>query len=185
VTKTVVNQTENTVAGDMAGGNINKTVYNFQPTPLRELADKFRLECSHDQHLSEFIQNLKHYIDVAPQSPSRDLEAKLIAGGREDLLNPALLSKERFTKKLLKMQFSQQAQEIFAHTLGKIHTFFIYNVKPKMMAGMPRHEVDSIIYSELLEKIYNDIGSCPLDIDMTDIQGMVYFLAGNCHISWD
>jgi len=83
------------------------------------------------------------------------------------------------------MQFSQQAQEIFVQVLGKIHTFFHYHVRPKQLAGVQRYEIDELIYTELIVKVHDEVGSCALGIDMTDVQGMVYYLAGNCHISWD
>jgi len=108
----------------------------------------------------------------------------LRAGNRSDLELEALQLKERFSKKLARLQFSEQAQEIFAHVLSKIHAFFSLRVRPKLLHGASRYEIDQLIYEELLVPIHNEIAGCNL-IDLVDLQGMMYFLAGNCHISWD
>jgi len=72
--KLVVTQSENTAGRDIAAGAIHNTTYNYQPSALRELADKFRIEADSDKHLSAFIENLQHFISIVPQSPSRDLQ---------------------------------------------------------------------------------------------------------------
>jgi hypothetical protein len=178
-----VTQSHNYAAGDIAARDINKTVIQHSPSSaLREMADKFKLECESDKHLSSFIDRLEHFLTEASEIPSRDLATKLQAGARGDLVESALQLKEQFTKKLLKYQFSEQAQQIFAHVLSKIHAFYAYRVVP--LAKSPRAEVDALIYNELLVPLYDEVGGCKL-IDLTDLQGMVYFLGGNCHIKWD
>ncbi len=184
--KNPITLSNNTVAGDMAGGNISHShFYSGQPSTLRDLAVKFRIECNEDQRLSDFIETLQHYVAIAPTQPTRDLTTKLLASGRADLVDEALILKEQFYKKLIRFQFNQQAQEIFAHILSKIHAFFTYKVCPKINENIPRSQIDDLIYSELLEPIYNDIGNCSLGVDLRDLQGMLYFLGGNCHIKWD
>jgi hypothetical protein len=180
-----ITQSHNYTSGDIAGNNITKTIYQqSSPSALRELAQKFRLESEQDAQLSSFIARLQHFMSEAPGAPSRDLSTKLEAAGRMDLVPEALLLKEQFTKKLLRLQFSEQAVEIFAHVLSKIHAFFVYKVRPKHLAGASRDQIDELIYNDLLTAVYDEVGSCKL-IDLTDLQGMVYFLGGNCHIRWD
>lgn len=179
------NQSHNLAAGDIAGGDINKTIIlASHPSALRQLAEKFKLESESDKKLSDFIECLKHFIAVAPESPARQLEEKLDAGNRKDLIPSALLLKERFAKKLARHQFSEQAQDIFAHILSKIHAFFVYKVQPLQAEGASRSTVDNLIYQELLIPTYDEVGACKL-IDISDLQGMIYFLGGNCHIKWD
>jgi hypothetical protein len=172
--------------GDIAGGDITKTtVYQGPRSALREMTERFRLECAADKHLSCFIERLQHFVAAAPESPSRDLETKLRDGGRPDLVRDALLLKERFAKKLLRLQFSEQAQEIFAHVLSKIHAFFTLRVHPRSGANVARPQIDDLIYQELLAPLYDEIGNSELGLDLLDLQGMVYYLGGNCHIRWD
>lgn len=176
----------NQIAGDFAGRDVN-TTYQIQspPSAIREMAQKFRKECAEDERLAHFVEQLQHFINRAANEPTRDLEAKLIAGGRGDMVVEAIELKEHFAKKLTRLQFSEQAQEIFAHILSKIHAYFTMNVKPHLLEGAPRSQIDAKIYSELLSPLHDDLGSSPLGIDMRDLQGMLYFLAGNCHIKWD
>lgn len=177
----------NSTAGrDIAGGDIHHTnVYHTPRSALRELADKLRLEAERDKDLSSFIEQLQHYVSLAPEVPTRDLERKLQDAGRSDLVLEALALKERFAKKLIRLQFSERAQEMFAHLLSKIHTFFTLRVRPMVKEGVPRSRIDESIYNELLSPIYDDVGNCELGIDLADLQGMIYFLGGNCHIRWD
>lgn len=174
-------------AGDIAGRDIvhNEIFQATQRSALREIAEKLRLQVESDQHLKTFIDELQHFISKAPDVPSRDLETKLHAASRGDVVPQALALKERFTKKLVRLQFSAQAQELFAHVLSRIHAFFTYRVQPKASEHVPRSQIDEMIYKDLLEPIYNEIGSCEAGIDLADLQGMMYFLGGNCHIRWD
>jgi hypothetical protein len=176
----------NTVDGDLAGGNIYNTYQITGPqTALREMALRFREECAEDERLAHFIEQLQHFVSRATLEPTRDLEAKLVAGGRADMVDEALELKEHFVKKLTRLQFSEQAQEIFAHILSKIHAYFSLYVKPQLLEGVSRSEIDGMIYSKLLTPIHDETGSSPLRLDLRDLQGMLYFLTGNCHIRWD
>lgn len=180
-----VKQTKNVVFGDMAGGDIHKsTIYQPPESGLQQLAKRFRMQCAEDERLSAFIERLQHFAATAPNRPSRNLEAKLDDSGRSDLIPSALALKELFTKKLAKLQFSPHAQEIFAHILSRIHAFFDFKVRPRLAEGATRAEIDELTYNDLLLPIYNEVVVCKL-IDLADLQGMTYFLAGNCHISWD
>jgi hypothetical protein len=180
-----INQTGNVVGGDLAGRDILKiSLHSSVPSPLRLLAEQFRMECAEDARLSTFIERLQHFLVEAPSAPARDLSTKLEDADRSDQIAEGLRLKEQFTKKLTKLQFSPQAQEIFAHVLSKIYTFFVYKIRPRLMEGATRAQIDDLTYTELLVPLYEEVGNCKF-IDLTDLQGMTYFLAGNCHISWD
>ena len=178
------NQEGNIAGGDIAGRDItHKHSYNLNPpSTLRELAAKLRLEDEREAQPG-FISQLQHYTKPHSHGPTRDLEQKLRDASRIDLLIDGLQWKEQFSKKLIKLQFSLQAQELFVHILSKIHTFFVLNVRPRVLDGASRTEVDSFIYT-LIEELYAEVGNSELDITMIDLHGMVYFLAGNCHLDW-
>ena len=172
------------MAGDLAGRDItHHHSYNPHPkSPLRELAEQLRIDSDEDSQQG-FIKRLQHFAEPPSHAPNRDLEQKLEDASRTDVLFDALKWKEQFSKKLLRLQFSLQAQELFVHILSKIHTFFIYKVRPRVIDAAPRTEIDGLIYQLILE-LYQEVGDSELDMTMTDLQGMVYFLAGNCHIDW-
>ena len=179
-----VNQDQNVAAGHIAGRDIHQhTTYAANPpSTLRELAARLRIESEEEPHPG-FIDELKHFAESRSDQPGRNLEQKLEDGSRTDLLADAVVWKEQFAKKLLRLQFSEQAQELFAHILSKIHTFFVYQVRPKVLEDTARSEVDTLIYG-LINELYEEVGTSELDLTMNDLQGMVYFLAGNCHIDW-
>ena len=178
------NQEGNIAGGDLAGRDItHQYSYNLSPpSTLRELAAKLRLEDAGEAQPG-FISQLQHYTKPPSHGLTKDLEQKLQDASRTDLLITGLQWKEQFSKKLLKLQFSLHAQELFVHILSKIHTFFVLNIRPRVLEGASRTEVDSLIYT-LIKELYAEVGNSELDITMTDLHGMVYFLAGNCHLDW-
>jgi hypothetical protein len=175
--------TRNYVVGDIAGRDINK-FYAPQPA-LRELAARFRKDCTEDPKLTEFIERLQHFTIASTTSPARTLDEKLSNSGRSDLQIDAKLLKEQFAKKLARFQFSEQAQNAFLHVLCRIQVFFLQKVRPKYIENASRSDIDHMIYTDLLCPIFDEIGTCELDVDIREIQGMIYFLAAHCHISWD
>ena len=177
-----VAQSGNQAERDVVVGNVN----NFYQQPistLKQLADRLKLDADDSADGGEFLEELQHFKKNHPADPPRDLETKLQESGRESVSFEATLWKEQFCKKLMRFQLSPQAREIFVHILGKIHSYFIAKVRPAIEEGSSRSEVDGLVY-ELVTEIYNDVGSSPLRLTQTDVHGMVFFLAGNCHIDW-
>ena len=154
------NQQGNVAGGDIAGRDITHE-YSYNPSPpstLRDLATKLRLEVGEEAQPG-FISQLQHYNKPLSHGPTRDLEQKLQDAARTDLLSDGLHWKEQFSKKLLKLQFSIQAQELFVHILSKIHTFFALNVRPRILEGASRTEVDSTFLYTLITELYAEVGN--------------------------
>ena len=175
-------QEGNVAGGDIVGGNVTH-YHSNAPSTLRELATKLNLDGDKSAQKG-FIAELEQFSQPIARVPNRNLEQKLEDSLRTDLLFDALEWKEQFSKKLIKFQFSLQAQELFVHILSKIHTFFLLEVRPRALSGAKRTEIDHLIYG-LVTELYDEVGDSELRLTMTDLQGMVYFLAGNCHIDWD
>ncbi len=173
----------NSVYGDMAGRDIVKVVNVSSNSYLHELAEKFSRESESDKHLSDFIEQLQRFMEAETNPTGIDLPTKLESSGREDAVLTAMRLKESFSKKLMHHQFSENAQFLFAHILAKIHAFFCFKVHPKVTAGATRVEVDALIFDELLSPLYDEVGASGI-INLSDVQGMMYYLAGNCHIDW-
>ena len=170
-------------SGDMAGRDIVK-IYRPTKTTLSYLYAKLKDEEENDKNLKEFIEELKHFtepIDVKLIG----LEEKLSSANRGYKIDEAKRVKELFTKKLLQHQFSKAAQEIYAHILGLLHASFEYKVAPKIREGLSESAVDSIVFDEVLKPISTEyLEENVLNICMHDLNGMLYFLTGNCHINW-
>jgi hypothetical protein len=183
-----VKQTGNVILGDNAGRDIHKNtnIYNTDTSALRRRSDELVEKYVQDAEFKGFIEKLQKYLTPAEgQKKVRNLEEKLQAGNRGDLVEEALKLKEDFSKKIHKNQFSEQAQELFAHILAQINSYFNSKIRPLILKDTPSIEIDKLIYEELVMKIYDDVGTCKLDIDTQDIKGMLYYLTGNCHLEWD
>lgn len=184
-----VYQSDNKVDGDQAGRDVNKnTNYSFDRsketiTYMTTLLSKFKEECSSNVQLSTFIEDFDYY-----QRPYNDdvigLEQKLIDGGREDFIGYALKTKERFHKKLIKYQFFESAQKINVHLLALVESYFENEIRPKINKGQSSDEIKTLIQELIVNPLLNELEENLLGFSAADINGMLYFLTGNCHIKW-
>ena len=155
-------------------------------TALCELwRENYRHEIEQDNNHQEFIDELQDYMKRVPGIEQRNLEEKLLAAKRDDLVVNAKHLKEQFTKKIYKHTFSPTAQNIFVHILAKINSCFRLRIKPLIHENSSPRTVDEAIYKEIVECIYMDVGNSELSINMDDIHGMLFYLTGNCYIEWD
>ena len=180
------------VGGDNAGRDINKsTTYNF-PTPnthsaaafIRHLTEKYRQEREKNLEFRQTVEKLEHYKTQAPDEPVLTLEEKLRNGGREDLIQFALRTKQMFAMKLAKHSLSESAQEINAFLLAEVFSRFYQQVYPHVCKGAPIEAVNSSIQTQIIEPLQGIMGENVLGHYADEINGMLYFLTGNCHIKW-
>ena len=183
--KQLVHQENNTVGGGIAGRDLYNINLPEKRSPLRIMAENYRHEIDKDNNHQEFIDELKNYMKRIPGHGQRNLEQKLLAAKREDLIYSAKHLKENFTKKIYKHTFSPTAQNIFVHILAKINCSFRLKIKPLIYEGHTPRSIDKAIYEEIVENIYSEVGNSQLSINMDDIQGMLFYLTGNCYIDWD
>ena len=103
--------------GDVAGRDIDKSIhFNFtgeRSEYLFVLMKKFKKERDENIQVDTIIEELTHYKTPADSDQLTSLEEKLRQGKREDLLDDALFTKEKFTKKLLKYELFESSQEIY------------------------------------------------------------------------
>jgi len=178
-----VTQLGNRVKGDLIAGN--KIVHESEKTPLRVMLENYRKEIEDSENLTEFIEELQDYMKRTLGPEQRDLEQKLLAAHRQDLINNAKLLKENFSKKLYKHTFSPKAQLIFVHIMAIIKNCFNMKILPMLRESKPISEIDRAIYDCILEDIYKQVGYSELELTMDHVHGMLYYLTGNCYINWD
>ena len=185
------NQKGNQVTGDQAGRDVIKPIYNIGSSSsgsisqLNSLYKKLEVERSVDVAFDEIIEELQHYKAYAKNSEVIGLDAKLEKGNRSAFLAFAMDVKERFSKKLLRNEHSETAQEIFALLLGKVYSSFQINIVPKIKEGHPDEFVNALIQEHIIRPLEEILGENLLRIFEPEIHGMVYFLTGNCHLNWD
>jgi hypothetical protein len=175
----------NNQAGNIAGRDIvinnnqNKSEY------LQCLYDKFREEQKNNPAFSEIIEELNYYNSAGPLEMV-GLDKKLENGNRSDVIWYAKEIKEKFHKKLHRTsQFSETTQKINVYLLAAVRTCFMQEVYPLILASENRVVVDSAINERIIAPLVNDLGENLLGYDKEDIQGMLYFLTGNCHLKWN
>ena len=174
--------------GNIAGENIvgrDLILLPEKKTPLRRMVESYRLEVEQECEHKEFIDELQDYMKRVPGHDQRNLEEKLASAARDDLIANAKILKEKFAKKLYKHTFSPLAQQIFVDILAMINSIFQLKVKPLIYENKPSRVVDKAIYDEIVQAVYSEVGgNSDLGINMDYIQGMLFYLTGNCYIDW-
>lgn len=177
---------DNSVEGDVAGRDIYKT-YNGvrQPTAMSKLVEQYLAETLADQNLSTWTEKLEHLLSNEASPDVRGLEDKLNASGRADLLKVALIRKQAAYKVIMRQQSSKSAQTIFAFLMAEIVVNFEQSVLPLVQAEASREIVDAAMLEKVISPALQVLESNPLMLNKMDIQGLIYFLAGNCYVKWD
>ena len=187
-----VTQTDNTVEnGDISAGDINKQTYYFGRVPfegksqLEILYDKLEKEKKESTVFSDIVDELLHYKNNADDTDIIGLEKKLENGNRLKYLSFAEKSKEKFTKKLLKYEHYETAQLIFAFLLAKVYSSFETNISPHLSEENSDTFVNELVSEYITKPLEDILGDNLLHIFDDEINGMLYFLTGNCHIKWN
>jgi len=176
---------ENTAGRDIAGRDIHNHYAAREPTAMARLVEQYLAETLADQTLTAWTEKLEHFLTNETSPDVRGLEEKLIVAGREDMLKIALLRKQAAYKAIMKQQGSRSAQTIYSFVMAEIVVNFEMSVWPLIQAKSSREVVDAAMLEKVISPALQILESNPLMLNKMDIQGLVYFLAGNCHIRWD
>ncbi|HEX3142503.1 MAG TPA: ABC-three component system protein [Pyrinomonadaceae bacterium] len=185
-----VKQEGNLVLGDQAAGSIDKSTrsYNF-PKPqqsastMARLLKRFEYERTNNITLKGYIEELNHYYSPV-EGDVIGLEQKLKDGKAENFLKFALSTKERFYKRLTKFELYESAQKINAHLLALVITYFELQIAPRIRQGLKEDELGTVIKEFIIEPLLREVEDNSLGFDAEDIAGMLFFLTGNCHLTW-
>lgn len=188
-----VNQENITIAGDgdIAARDVIKPTYNYGRistggySQLEKLYEKFREEREKSTTFDDVIEELLHYKGCPSNTIIIGLEEKLHNGNRSAYLRFAESSKDKFTRKLLKNEHSETAQEIYAFLLAKVYSNFETYIYPRLNEGHPDEFINNLVSNYIIKPIEDILGDNLLRIYEDDINGMIYFLTGNCHIKWN
>lgn len=176
--------------GKVVGGDDNSMTITTHNLPVTKTKLSTLFECLKHKFETEeqtncISEELRRY------QTDRDtigLEQKLIDGDLEYLYEDASLLKEAYTKKLYRYQFYEPAQEIHVLILGQICQKFRYLIYPLIRKGEQQDIISKIISYEIVDPIMQTIqeNGCDDIMGLTpnDIEGMIYFLTGRCHIKW-
>ena len=175
-----------------AEGNINyqpTTIFN-PPEPIsggayQKLVDGYNKEReSGDTTLNTIIDKIQKYSDVI-DTEFIGLPKKLEDGGFESDIKTAMRLKEDYAKYLYQNNFSIAKQKIHGYLLAKIFVAFDLCVVEAIREKKSKLEIKDILLEKVIKPIEDELGiDNVLDLYRDDVLGMVYFLTGNCHISW-
>lgn len=177
--------------GDMAGRDVIKPIYNIGKisfggqSQIERLYERFEKEKAESQLFTEIIEELLHFKTYAINEEVIGIERKLENGNRLLYLNFAEKSKEKFAKKLMINEHSETAQQIYAFLLAKVYTSFQSNVYPRISEDHPEEFINQLISEYIVKPLEEILGDNLLRIYDDEINGMIYFLTGNCHIKWN
>lgn len=185
-----VDQSNNEVGGHLAGRDVNeyKTLSfgtnKSKISPIQALYQKFKLEQAQNPQIRKIVEELENYrqnIDVEVVG----LEQKLIDGNQKSSIEYAERAKEFFYKKLVKHEMSEVAQKINVHLLADIESRFSNHIRPKICSGTYQEEdIKTLIQELIITPVIDSLEDNTLEFTARDINGMLYFLTGNCHIKW-
>lgn len=177
--KTIIKNSE---FNDLVMGS--KNVYPEVFQPLEKAIQSIKEKIEEDPELEGIIEELAEYTTNRPDRDIIGVEAKLIAGDREDAVENAVYMKNKFERRLAKNQLSNVEQYVYAHVLGVIEVTFNQYVRPLILKGSSKEDVDAIIHKEIYEPVYKAIVNFDVSITMNHVAGMLYFLTGKCHLVW-
>lgn len=162
----------------------NKNVYPEELHPLEKAIKSIQEAISDSPELEGIIEELAEYTTDRPGREIIGVEAKLENGGREDLIENAIYLKNKFERKIAKKQLSRVEQHVYAHVLAVIQTNFNQYIRPLILNGRSKDEIDAAVHEQVYEPIYKAIVGFDVSITMLHVSGMLYFLTGKCHLVW-
>lgn len=172
------------------GNNDNSTYQtinnNFQKGKLSTLFLRLKEKFADSDTINQISDDLKRYID---KRDTIGLEEKLENAGKKHLYDDFAWLKQEFHKKLVKYQYYEPAQEIFAYILAIVLERYRNIIKPRIQNKEKEEVILGIISREvvnpILQLIHDEGCDDIMGLTATEIEGMFHYLTGNCHIKWD
>lgn len=169
------------VSGDIVGGN--KTIINYaSQTQIEALTQNYEKEVQAGSQVQGFIDELTHY--KSAKSDIRNLSVKFTEAGYVSLIDDGEELKELVSKLIIKHQNYRSAQKIITLLLAEAESIFNCEIKPKLTPEMTVADVNKLIRDHLVVRVNEMLGGNVLEIFNRQINGMIFFLTGNCHLEW-
>ncbi|MFK5915540.1 MAG: hypothetical protein QM484_14330 [Woeseiaceae bacterium] len=163
----------------------NNNIYQAPLTSLEKAIEQIKIVWSTDEKMVDIIEELAGYITDHPARKIIGLEKKLEKGDRNELIDNAILLKNRFERRIAKNQMSMSEQHVYIQVLSAINTSWLYNIRPLIESGENNIVVDQAILKELIEPVHKAIVSYDYTMSTDLVSGMLYFLTGKCHLIWE
>lgn len=169
-----------------AAGNL--TIIN-QPrsnSKLSTLYNRLNEEFNSNKEIDSIIDDLLSY---TTDTDVIGLEEKIKNGGREKYINRFIWLKQEYRKKLERFQNYPSAQKIhtliLADVLHKFMTYIEPLIEKKPTEEELRKKIDQFIVEPVFKIIDEEGCDDIMGLNKTDVNGMIYYLTGKCHIKWE
>lgn len=196
------NQSNNELsAGNIVNGNLNNngqiTNVNTQNnytnasrniSNIEKCYNDLKLKIEKSQDISDYLDEINHYLyryTNMTKEDLRTLEQKLIDSDREDYIDEALFYKESAFKFIAKYQQNTSIQYIISSILVLIKKDFMHFITPLINTNTSIYEVNNAINIHIIKPIEEILSNTDLSLHFNQVNNLLYFLAGNCHICWD
>ncbi|CAM3694440.1 ABC-three component system protein [Halomonas casei] len=162
----------------------NKYINEAALLPLEKAIAAIQASIIDNPLMEEIIEELGEYTTNRPDREIIGVEKKLENGGREDLIENAVYLKNKFERYLAKKQLSLVEQHVYAHVLAMIDTTFNQKIRPLILDGKSKTEVDAAVQEYIIEPVYQSVVGYNSSVTSNLVAGMLYFLTGKCHLIW-
>jgi hypothetical protein len=179
---------DNNVDGDLI---IGSTVIKFPSFKIGANAEALRNLIEQHIKLQEddpvYCMVLDELQSRIKDSPSRNvigLSEKLRIAGRDNYIDEALISSQKASRLIARLQHVRSYQIFFNHILGLVVTRFKTYVLPLIKSGANEIVIRAAINSTIIEPLYSEVMTAGGSISSDAIEGMLYFLTEKCHVEW-
>lgn len=152
---------------------------------LEQVVEQIKKNLGSQSEAVEIIENLADYITDYPSREIIGLETKLSNGDRQELIDRAILLKNRFERKLAKNQMSLAEQHVYVQLLSTISSIWHSKIKPLIDLGISKNTIDQAIFDDLIEPVHKAVVRYDTLATSELVSGMLYFLTGKCHLVWE
>lgn len=133
---------------------------------------------------SDILEDFAYFTTVAPDD-RRPLAQKLRDAGRDYQISDATRRKERFAMALRRHIAQPSAVTRYMQLLGDVESRFGRHVRLPISEGASLAQVDHAIQSNVLDPCVRQFSNPGSEISSALVDNALYYLAGNCHVSWD
>lgn len=133
---------------------------------------------------SDILEDFAYFTTVAADD-RRPLDQKLREAGRTYQIKDATRRKERFAMALRRHIAQPSAVTRYTQLLGDVESRFARHVRRPISEGATLAQVDQAIQSDVLDPCVQQFSIPGSEITSALVDNALYYLAGNCHVSWD
>jgi hypothetical protein len=132
----------------------------------------------------DILDDFAYFTTVAADD-RRDLDAKLTDAGRIYQIADAKKSKERFAMALRRHIAQPAAVTRYTRLLADVQSRYVRHVGLALSLGHDHAQVDEAIQNKVIDPCVERYSAAGNEITSSLVDSALYYLAGNCHVSWD